>query len=259
MSRELLVQCPDGQMKNVPLTAGRLAIGRSSAVELSFPEDAGLSRQHFAFEVIQFPFDGFSVQAGFQHLRRLRAMNGSTFLDRAELQSVRRLFLAGHSGGGVPLAPAAASTLALSVPTDLWLYDCTYGPQRNPSYVHFCRHWRARGLLGNHAQASRMAIFVTPDPRTTSVAADIIQTLRRPFVVDGKRFPGLTYARLTRTGLIPSSAAADIVEAMPTATVQQIERALRTSPVVFVHTQVAHDHIPFVWTPRLLGTAAVPQ
>src|SRR5882724_3509637 len=50
MSRELLVQCPDGQMKNVPLTTGRLAIGRSSAVELSFPEDAGLSRQHFAFE-----------------------------------------------------------------------------------------------------------------------------------------------------------------------------------------------------------------
>src|SRR3954468_11158756 len=50
MSRELLVQCPDGQMKNVPLTAGRLAVGRSSAVELSFPEDAGLSRQHFAFE-----------------------------------------------------------------------------------------------------------------------------------------------------------------------------------------------------------------
>src|ERR1700754_5085886 len=50
MSRELLVQCPDGQMKNVPLAAARLAVGRSSAVEMSFPEDAGLSRQHFAFE-----------------------------------------------------------------------------------------------------------------------------------------------------------------------------------------------------------------
>jgi serine phosphatase RsbU (regulator of sigma subunit)/pSer/pThr/pTyr-binding forkhead associated (FHA) protein len=37
-------------MKNVPLTGGRLAIGRSSAAELCFPEDAGLSRQHFAFE-----------------------------------------------------------------------------------------------------------------------------------------------------------------------------------------------------------------
>src|SRR5262245_5249772 len=50
MSRHLLVQCPDGSSKNVPLSGRRLAIGRSSAVELSFPEDAGLSRQHFAFE-----------------------------------------------------------------------------------------------------------------------------------------------------------------------------------------------------------------
>src|SRR5580693_2259814 len=50
MPSELLIQCPDGQMKTVALTGERLAIGRSSAAELSFPEDAGLSRQHFAFE-----------------------------------------------------------------------------------------------------------------------------------------------------------------------------------------------------------------
>src|SRR4051794_30077588 len=50
MPRELQIQCPDGQMKTVPLTGERLAVGRSSAAELCFPEDAGLSRQHFAFE-----------------------------------------------------------------------------------------------------------------------------------------------------------------------------------------------------------------
>jgi serine phosphatase RsbU (regulator of sigma subunit) len=50
MSRELLIQCPDGQMKTIPLTGDRLSVGRSSAAELCFPEDAGLSRQHFAFE-----------------------------------------------------------------------------------------------------------------------------------------------------------------------------------------------------------------
>ena len=49
MARELLIQCPDGQMKTVPLT-NRLAVGRSSAAELCFPDDAGLSRQHFVFE-----------------------------------------------------------------------------------------------------------------------------------------------------------------------------------------------------------------
>jgi sigma-B regulation protein RsbU (phosphoserine phosphatase) len=52
MARELLVQCPDGQMKTIPLTGERLAVGRSSSAELCFPEDAGLSRQHFAFETM---------------------------------------------------------------------------------------------------------------------------------------------------------------------------------------------------------------
>ncbi len=50
MDRELLIQCPDGQMKTVPLQKDRVAVGRSSSAELCFPEDAGLSRQHFAFE-----------------------------------------------------------------------------------------------------------------------------------------------------------------------------------------------------------------
>lgn len=50
MPAELLIQTPDGQTKTVPLTSERLAVGRSSAAELCFPEDAGLSRQHFAFE-----------------------------------------------------------------------------------------------------------------------------------------------------------------------------------------------------------------
>src|ERR1039457_1294280 len=50
MPHELLIQCPDGSMKTVPLTGERLSIGRSIAAELCFPEDAGLSRLHFAFE-----------------------------------------------------------------------------------------------------------------------------------------------------------------------------------------------------------------
>jgi sigma-B regulation protein RsbU (phosphoserine phosphatase) len=50
MPGELLIQCPDGQTKTVPLTGDRIAVGRSSVAELCFPEDAGLSRQHFAFE-----------------------------------------------------------------------------------------------------------------------------------------------------------------------------------------------------------------
>src|SRR5215475_2488968 len=50
MPRELLIQGPDGQTKTVPLNGQRVTVGRSSAAELCFPDDAGLSRQHFAFE-----------------------------------------------------------------------------------------------------------------------------------------------------------------------------------------------------------------
>jgi serine phosphatase RsbU (regulator of sigma subunit) len=50
MSRKLLIQRPDGQVDALLLSGSRLAVGRSSSVELSFPEDAGLSRQHFVFE-----------------------------------------------------------------------------------------------------------------------------------------------------------------------------------------------------------------
>jgi len=50
MPQELVIQGPDGAVKTMPLNRTRLAVGRSSTVEISFPDDAGLSRQHFAFE-----------------------------------------------------------------------------------------------------------------------------------------------------------------------------------------------------------------
>ena len=49
-ARELKIQCPDGQSKIVPLQGDHITLGRSSTTELCFPEDAGLSRQHMAFE-----------------------------------------------------------------------------------------------------------------------------------------------------------------------------------------------------------------
>src|SRR5579863_9298685 len=76
MTRELRIQCPDGQMKTVPLTGERLSIGRSSASELCFPEDAGLSRQHFAFETDS---DGWTV-------RDLGSKNG-TFVNNIPLKA----------------------------------------------------------------------------------------------------------------------------------------------------------------------------
>ena len=104
MSRELVVQCPDGQMKTVPLTGTRLSIGRSSAAELCFPEDAGLSRQHFAFEP---EGDDWTVQD-------LGSKNG-TFVNNIPLKA--RLILrpgdrvtAGHLA--IVFAPDEAGTAA---------------------------------------------------------------------------------------------------------------------------------------------------
>ena len=37
MQRDIVIQCPDGQMKTVPLQGDRLTVGRSSAAELCFP------------------------------------------------------------------------------------------------------------------------------------------------------------------------------------------------------------------------------
>src|SRR5580700_830169 len=48
--QELQILSPDGQNRFVPLTAERISLGRSSAAELCFPDDNGLSRQHLALE-----------------------------------------------------------------------------------------------------------------------------------------------------------------------------------------------------------------
>ncbi|HVN04998.1 MAG TPA: SpoIIE family protein phosphatase [Bryobacteraceae bacterium] len=57
--REILIQCPDGQTKIVPLRSDRFVVGRSSTAEVCFPEDAGLSRQHM---VLERDGDSWSVQ-----------------------------------------------------------------------------------------------------------------------------------------------------------------------------------------------------
>ena len=49
-ARELRIHTPDGQSKTIALQGDRLTVGRSSTTELCFSDDAGLSRQHLAFE-----------------------------------------------------------------------------------------------------------------------------------------------------------------------------------------------------------------
>jgi len=48
--RELLIHTPDGKTRALPLENDRYTLGRSSANELCYSEDAGLSRQHLVIE-----------------------------------------------------------------------------------------------------------------------------------------------------------------------------------------------------------------
>ena len=50
MARELRITTPDSAVRVVKLAGDRLTLGRSSATDLCYPEDSGLSRQHLAFE-----------------------------------------------------------------------------------------------------------------------------------------------------------------------------------------------------------------
>lgn len=51
MPLELVIQSPGREVKTLPLTGDPVSVGRSSAAGLCFPDDGGLSRLHFAFEL----------------------------------------------------------------------------------------------------------------------------------------------------------------------------------------------------------------
>jgi sigma-B regulation protein RsbU (phosphoserine phosphatase) len=80
MARELAITTPDGKTRTMTLEAEALSLGRSSANELCFPEDVGLSRRHMALER-----DGEEW-----NVRDLGSKNG-TFLNGVRLAKAERL------------------------------------------------------------------------------------------------------------------------------------------------------------------------
>jgi sigma-B regulation protein RsbU (phosphoserine phosphatase) len=48
--KEIEILSPDGQSRLIPLSGERISLGRSTAAEISFPDDGGLSRQHLTIE-----------------------------------------------------------------------------------------------------------------------------------------------------------------------------------------------------------------
>lgn len=78
---DILIYTPDGKKKSVPLGGDRLTIGRSSAADLCFSEDSGLSRLHLAFERST---GGFVVRD--LHSKNGTLVNGSRVVETQGLQ-----------------------------------------------------------------------------------------------------------------------------------------------------------------------------
>jgi len=106
--RELFVSSPDGGSRTVPLDHDQITLGRSSANELCYSDDAGLSRQHLVVE-----------RAGeYWQVRDAGSKNG-TLVNGFRISEARRLqpgdrITAGHltiefrEGGGTTPAPRPA-------------------------------------------------------------------------------------------------------------------------------------------------------
>src|SRR5260370_17222589 len=78
--REILIHTPDGKTRPLVLERDRYTLGRSSANELCYSEDAGLSRQHMVLER-----NGESWT-----IRDLNSKNG-TFVNGVRVDAVRPL------------------------------------------------------------------------------------------------------------------------------------------------------------------------
>jgi len=88
--KELQILSPDGQNRFIPLDAERISLGRSSAAELSFPDDNGLSRQHLALER---DGDGWALRD--LGSKNGTMLNGAKITGRIPLKSGDRI-TAGH-------------------------------------------------------------------------------------------------------------------------------------------------------------------
>jgi N-acetylmuramoyl-L-alanine amidase len=197
------------------------------------------------------------VDDAWGHLANLRKPSGGPYLPGGAICPVeRRVLLAGHSGGGLPLGFAASSVMARNIPTDLWLLDCTYYDL--DEYAAFCRSWKRKSHLGNDAQSSRMVVITTAGKTRTRVQNILLPKL----LAAQSGQPALTSVQFTQGkftgGSTTPPTGSEIVIVRDDAKWAEIDLCLRSFPVVVIETKIAHGRIPHDFFPHLLDTAAVP-
>ena len=172
----------------------------------------------------------------------LRRPDGVPYLAGPDAGGVQRVYLCGHSGAGLPLQEAAGSDLVLpraGVPTDLWLFDCTYWSEVG-NFTRFCARWHGAGRLGAARRTDSRFVCVYRPKTQTEAVADVLR---------GEIASAL--------GIAPGGLVRDHVKAEAEDNYAAgICPALRANGVLFVRTSLAHDDIPTYFIPRLLETAA---
>ena len=88
--KELQILSPDGKNRVIPLDGDRICLGRATTVELSYPNDSGLSRQHMALER-----DGDRWTAVDLGSKNGTTLNGHPLTAKTVLKSGDRI-MAGH-------------------------------------------------------------------------------------------------------------------------------------------------------------------
>ena len=183
------------------------------------------------------------LQDCFDRLVRLKNA-GAPYLSAAvdlEKTRPRRLYLSGHSGGGVPLTGTATSSLAKLLPTDLWVLDATYGTGRS-EYVAFCNDKAKKGELGTGAGKSRF-VAISMKHNDSGTENNLNQIV----------------ADLTSAGAAPDLVAAKIAPLVTTYDSAVDDARLRkqlANPIVIIKTSVSHDEIPARFLPLLFETAS---
>jgi hypothetical protein len=231
---------------------------------------------------------GDLVDDCFTHLNGLpktTACGGGLYLPtKPALTDIKRLFLSGHSGGGVSLFPTAVSKLANDVPTDLCLLDCTYG-EGAAEYIRFCTTNKAK--LGNATGRWRFLCFHTLDKKSVEkLKEELAKTNEQraaknlpPIVktdaeleiqsrtngtqnhVNNDIIPGLKAAGFKFDSAIldpvpPGKTRGDGVN-FTAANLADVEKACRLYPIVAIGVGVAHDSFANRLLPIVLKTANV--
>lgn len=173
------------------------------------------------------------------HLACLKRPRGGAYLTAREAKAtLARLYLAGHSGAGLPLQEAAASQIALpsrGIATDLWLFDCTYWSEI-ANFTKFCAAWHGAGrLAGGRSNSARFVCVYRPGTQTEEIAdilrGDVAKALK-----------------VSPDSLVKDHSASNFAS--------EIAPSLRNSGAFFVRTHLPHDEIPTFFIPRLIETAA---